>query len=134
MMATIVLLISAPAHAQFGDAIVKVNIPFNFNIATQKFAAGEYTLKPLLQNTMLLRDERGQILTSVASISIESREAPDSSKLVFNQYHGQYFLAQIWELGNTVGRELVKSPVELETAKASDSPTQQIAVNFFPRR
>jgi hypothetical protein len=131
--AMFVLLTVGMAHAQIGGDVLKVQIPFNFNIQTQKFSAGEYTFKPLLQNTMLLRNQAGQTLTSIGTNGVESKEAPSSMKLVFNGYGGQYFLAQIWQEGNSIGREVIKSPVETEMARR-DSPGQQIALSFVAHR
>lgn len=122
-----VVLAIGMAHAQIGGDVLKVKIPFNFNVGTQNFPAGEYSLKPLLPHTMLLQNQARQVLTSIGTNSVESREAQKSVKLVFNGYGGQYFLAQIWNAGDSIGQQLIKSPVELEVARKS-SPGQQIAL------
>jgi hypothetical protein len=133
IMSLFVLLAVAIGNAQFAGPTVNVKIPFNFSIGAQKFAAGEYSLQPLLQHTVLLRNQSGQVLTNILwAKSVESSEAPSSTKLVFNRYRGQYFLAQLWEAGNGIGRELTRSPAEIEMAKATDSPGQQIALSFTP--
>jgi hypothetical protein len=114
-------------NAQHDSQIMKVKIPFDFSIGTQNYLAGEYRLKPLLQHTMLLLNERGQTLTSIATNSVESRAVPGSARLVFNGYSGRYFLTQIWQAGNRSGQEAIKSPVEIEIAK---SPPGLTAVSF----
>ncbi len=126
MLGVVVLLVVGMGHAQIGGDVIKVKLPFNFSIGTQRFPAGEYSLKPLLPNTMLLRNQAGQTLTSIATNSVESTEALGSTKLVFNSYGGQYFLRQVWRAGNGTGREMIKSPVEIEMAKKY-TPEQQIA-------
>lgn len=128
-----VVLAVGMAHAQIGGNVLKVKIPFNFSIGTQNFPAGEYSLKPLLPHTVLLRDKSGQVLTSVGTNSVESSEVQRSVKLVFNEYAGQYFLAQIWEAGGNIGEELIKSPFEIEMARKY-SPGQQIALRVVAHR
>ena len=93
------------------------------------FPAGEYSLKPLLPHTMSLRNQPGQVLTSIGTRSVESTEVPKSVKLVFSGYDGHYFLAQIWNAGDNIGRELTKSPAEVDMATESSSgPGPQIAL------
>jgi hypothetical protein len=121
------------AHGQIGGDTLKVKIPFNFSVGTQVFPAGEYSLKPLLPHTMLLRNQAGEVLTSIGTNSVESNDVPSSVKFVFNEYGGHYFLAQIWNAGDSVGRELIKSPVELEMAR-THSPGQQIALRVVAHR
>src|SRR5258708_28260472 len=90
MLGVVVLLVVGMGHAQIGGDVIKVKLPFNFSIGTQRFPAGEHSLKPLLPNTMLLRNQAGQTLTSIATNSVESTEALGSTKLVFNSYGGGY--------------------------------------------
>ena len=101
--------------------------PIQLQRRTQTFPAGEYSLKPLLPHTMSLRNQAGQVLTSIGTRSVESTEVPKSVKLVFTGYDGHYFLAQIWKAGDNIGQELTKSPAEVEMAtKYSSGP--QIAL------
>jgi hypothetical protein len=131
-LALFVLVAVNVGHAQYESQSIRVKIPFDFNIGQQRFLAGEYSLKPLFQNTTILRDERGEVLTGIGTISVESREVPTSTKLIFNRYNDRYFLSQIWEAGNEIGRELTKLPVEREIAKRDNSPGEQIALTFAP--
>lgn len=122
-----VVLMVSMAHAQIGGDVLKVKVPFKFSVGTQTFPAGEYSLKPMLPHTMSLRNQAGQVLTSIGTNSVESTEVQRSVKLVFNGYDGHYFLAQIWKEGDNIGRELTKSPAEIEMA-TKYSPGQQIAL------
>jgi hypothetical protein len=123
----LVILAGSMVHAQIGGDVLKVKVPFSFSVGTGTFPAGEYSLKPLLPHTMLLRNQRGQVLTSIGTNSIESTDVQRSVKLVFNGYDGHYFLAQIWKEGDNIGKELTKSPAEIEMA-TKYSPGQQIAL------
>jgi hypothetical protein len=112
-----VMLMAGMGHAQYLGQIYKVKIPFNFSVEGQRFAPGDYTFKCALQHTLQLRNERGAFLANIATNSVESRNVPDAMKLVFNVYNGQHFLAQIWSEGNAIGNQVIKSSVEMETAK-----------------
>jgi len=83
-----VLLAIGMGQAQIGGYVIKVEIPFQFSVGAKTFSAGEYSLKPLLPGTVLLRDQAGQVLTSIGTNSIESGQAPSTVKLVFNGYAG----------------------------------------------
>jgi len=128
-----VLLAIGMGQAQIGGDVIKVEIPFQFSVGAKTFSAGEYSLKPLLPGTVLLRDQAGQGLTSIGTNSIESLQAPRTVKLVFNGYAGQYFLTQIWNAGDSIGREVIKSPTEVEMARKY-SPGQQIALRVVAHR
>ncbi len=126
LAATLLVLVTTMAQAQMATDTVKVNIPFSFNIGPQTFPAGDYTLKPLLEHAVLLRNASGRTMANVTYKSVESRESQKATKLVFNGYGDQYFLAQIWRADDNIGGELVKSAAEIEIAKRT--PTQQIAL------
>jgi len=133
VLGMIVVLAVSTAHAQIGSDVLKVRIPFNFSVGTQTFPAGEYSLKPLLPHTLLLRNQAGQVLTTIATNTVESTEVPRSVRVVFNGYGGQYFLAQIWKAGDSTGQALVKSPTEVEMARKHPSG-QQVALQIATPR
>lgn len=134
VLGMIVLFTVGVGHAQYESQVVlKVRIPFAFNVGTQTFPAGQYSLRPLLQNTISLRDQAGQVLTNIETNSVEASKAPTTVKLLFNEYGGQYYLAQIWQAGDGIGREVVRSSTEIEMARKY-SPGQQIALRVVPHR
>ena len=133
VLGMLVLLAVGVGQAQNESPVLKVRIPFTFNVGTQTFPAGQYSLRPLLQNTISLRDQAGQVLTNIGTNSVEASKAPTTVKLLFNEYGGQYFLAQIWQAGDSIGREVVRSSTEIEMARKY-SPGQQIALRVVPHR
>jgi hypothetical protein len=46
---------------------------------------------------------------------------------------GQYFLAQIWKAEDNIGRQRVRSPIEIERARKY-APGQQIALRVVAQR
>jgi hypothetical protein len=129
LLGVFLLVVVSGGYAQYGSPIVNVTIPFNFNVGPQRFLAGQYDLKPLLQHTITLRTQQGRALTNINSISIESRETPSATTLVFHRYGEHYFLSQIWVAGDNTGREITKSRSEVEIAKVVGSAEELIALN-----
>jgi hypothetical protein len=128
-----VLLAVGMGQAQIGGDVLKFKVPFTFSVGTQTFPAGDYSLKTLLPQTMLLRNQAGQVLTNIGTNSVQSSEVPKSMKLIFNGYGGQYFLTQIWKPGDSIGQELIKSSLEVEMARKY-SPGEQIALRVTAGR
>jgi hypothetical protein len=129
LLGVFLLVMVSGGCAQSGSQIVKVKIPFNFNIGAQRFLAGQYDLKPLLQHTVMLRNQQGRGLTNMTTISVRSMEPPNSTALIFRRYGEHYFLSQIWVAGDTVGREIPKSRSEIEIANAVSSTGEIVALN-----
>jgi hypothetical protein len=126
------LLTVGMLHAQSQGNILRIRIPFNFNVGEQRFLAGEYTLQPLRQHTMLLQDRSGEVVTNFFTNSVESKEAPDSAKLVFHSYEGRHFLAEMWQPGSDIGQELLKSTTEREMEKYL--PVEPVTLAFATHR
>jgi len=78
----------------------------------------------------LLVQARGGSGVMVGSNAAESLTPASKTKLVFNRYRDQYFLAEIWVEGATLGRRLLKSSREKELSKelAADLTHQPVEV------
>jgi hypothetical protein len=97
------------AQARTGRA-VKARIPFDFYLRDRVLPAGEYQVSEITDDGALLvrsADGREQSLTQTRNTSATARQAGDS-RLVFNRYGDQYFLAAAWMQGGQ-GHVLVKS-------------------------
>ena len=111
----------------------KVKVPFDSSVGTQKFPPEEYSLQGPPSESDLAWNQAGQGSTTIGTNSVESAQTQESVKLVFDEYAGQYFLAQIWEAGDNIGRELAKSRVEIEMAMKY-APGQQVALRPVAHR
>jgi len=85
------------------------SIPFDFEMANQKFAAGEYQVIDhslhayiFVQNN---EDNRSAMLIG-NTIKIGDVE-PKDARLVFNKYGDRYFLSEVWH--PAISRQLLKS-------------------------
>lgn len=69
-------------------------------------------------NVWLVESTTGHDSVVFTTGSAWTRETQENTKLVFNNYDGQYFLSQIWSAGDNTGRELRMPRVERQLAKS----------------
>jgi len=110
------MLVGMSAFAQTVN--LKADVPFNFIIRGATLPAGEYTIQGMGDGSAIaVRGASPKANTIVLSQRCTSRDAAKQSKLVFHRYGDRYFLSQVWIAGNDSGRELLKSPREMEVAR-----------------
>jgi len=108
---------------------VRANVPFNFSVGNKTLPAGAYTIETISPDAkmLLLRARVGKPSMMVGSNTAEALKGAEKNKLVFNHYGSQYFLAEIWVEGATLGRQLPKTSREKELAN-------ELAVDLTQRR
>lgn len=117
-MLSLSLLMAVISVQAQSSARLEVNIPFEFQIGSRTLPAGEYSVKRLTQNSVLVRSRDGQ-LSAIAQTpgTITANENGKQEKLVFNQYGKQYFLSQVWMARSGDGRALSESDAERQAAR-----------------
>jgi len=118
MFSLLLVVTAASVHAQSNSS--SITIPFSFNVGEKTFSAGDYTIKPNSRdsrNVWLLQSKDGHESVLFSTNHVWSRETNEETGLVFNNYDGQYFLAQIWAAGHNSGRELTMPRSEVSLAK-----------------
>ena len=116
------LLLAASANAQ---SMLKVTVPFEFIVDGQTLPAGDYMIGGLSAPTLAIQSADRNVNVMSLPHACESLNISETSKLVFHQYGGQYFLSQIWTESNNRGREYSKSAREKELAR---SFTKNVAI------
>jgi hypothetical protein len=98
---------------------VRANVPFSFSVGSKVLPAGEYNIGSIgtSTHTLLVKANHGNASMMVNTNSAQSFEGAQKTKLVFNRYGSQYFLAAIWTQGSSSGRQLPKSSREKELAR-----------------
>ena len=115
LVALAVLLMATAAHAQ--ESKVAATIPFNFVAGDRAYPAGDYLLSsdgPVLK---IIGAEQTSVTLSNAC---ENVTPSATTKVVFSQMGGAYFLKQIWLAGDSRGRELPRSKSEIRLAKSHE--------------
>lgn len=120
MLVSLLLTMSAAVvHAQSNRSTI--NIPFSFTVGHKTLPAGEYTVEPNRRDSnsfWLIQGIKDNDSVLFTTGSVWTRETPENSRLVFNNYDGQYFLSQIWNAGDNSGRELHMPRAERQLAKS----------------
>jgi hypothetical protein len=118
---SLLLTLSAVSiHAQSKRSTI--NIPFSFTVGLKTLPAGEYIVEPNRKDSnsvwliQSVKDNDNKVLFSTGSVS--TGQTQENTRLVFNNYDGQYFLSQILNAGDSSGRELRKPRLERQLAKS----------------
>jgi hypothetical protein len=91
---------------------IHANIPFDFNVGTKSFAAGEYRVQHVTPTVLAILNAAGSTVAMVQANSAFPTAAPGTAQLTFNRYGDRYFLSQVSE--DSRGWQLSKSAVEKE--------------------
>jgi hypothetical protein len=96
--------------------VMKVQVPFDFQIRDRQYPAGTYTVSR--QGAFLtLRNHSGKTLNVLTANALVRPTASPDSKLVFFEYNGAHLLTQVlWE-GDTYGSEFVRPEMEVNVAR-----------------
>ena len=117
----------ASANAQLSIPI-RAKIPFDFSVGDKKLEAGEYAFSRLSGSS----DNRMMVVSGVDSTAhlfqptfgSQVLTAKNQSSLVFHKYGDQYFLEQIWSIGELEGTQVSESSSE-RTIRHQLAQTQQ---------
>jgi hypothetical protein len=128
----IVVWLAATARAQSTPWVIKVNIPFEFNVGDQAFPAGSYSLVQPLQHLLVLRDARGQTIASAFSGGIDSPTPMASTKLKFDSFGGRHILSEVWQQQQSTGERLYPTKRRTTFAKRRSAEARETAEGSQP--
>ena len=105
-------------RAQQAERVVKFEAPFAFEVENNKLPAGEYTV--LVQSGWLQiqgKDGKGAAHALTMPVVSRGEKTVAKSHVVFHNYKGRYFLAEIWASGQEKGREMLETREEQQLRK-----------------
>lgn len=109
----LVALASAPVTANGQAKQLIATVPFDFMVGDKLLTAGQYEVNATeaagYAVVIQQRHSKSNAIRLVNTIAAQESKTP---LLVFRRYGNTYFLSQIWERGNHIGRELRKSRQE----------------------
>ena len=113
VLTMVLLMASGAANAQLGSTKeLRFNVPFDYNVGKATMKAGNCSVQHAgTQNALLIRGNGSSALALSGSVS---GKAVSETKLVFNKYGDQYFLAQVWVQGDDIGEQLPRTRIENE--------------------
>jgi hypothetical protein len=105
------------AFAQSGH-LLKVDLPFAFEVNNQQFPAGQYrvSIDASLPAVLLQGVKSKQAMYTISS-PLRSEKIREKASLVFTCYNDRYFLSKIWMTGTDSGRDLRPSRTERELVR-----------------
>jgi hypothetical protein len=127
---SLVVVIAAGTAAAQAQNVIKINVPFEFNVGQKAYSAGEYGLK-ITKNTaggarITLTDRNGRNLQTVlAAVTGEYRVG--ESEVLFSNYDNQRFLAKI--VTSESGLELSRTKSEKEIAAGLIEPGRKPSIS-----
>jgi hypothetical protein len=94
------------AQMASAEALMVVDVPFNFTAGSAQMPAGRYQVSRVTENTIALQLERGAKSLFVLTHATD-RNTPDSrAELVFDRFGSRYFLAEVWSRNSRAGHAL----------------------------
>jgi len=129
---TITFAVSAAADS-LGS--IRVDVPFEFSAGQRVFPAGKYTIRQAGVSTnglIQIRSEDGKASVFLSTHYAQSVQSRDESALIFHRYGDQYFLFQVWAVGETIGLEIPKSSMERQAARGIEANKGQSARSGEP--
>lgn len=109
---------TASAQQRIG---MRVNVPFAFTADSVAFAPGQYyvqTGEHFLTLRNIATDKTAQVI--IRSDSGSTNAGP--TRLTFKRIHGQTYLAQVWQAGQSAHSELIGHPKPLRELGQMTSP------------
>ena len=114
---------------------IRVDVPFEFSAGQRVFPAGKYTIRQAGVSTnglIQIRSEDGKASVFLSTHSAQSLQSRDETALIFHRYGDQYFLFQLWAVGDTTGLEMPKSSTERQAARGIEANKGQSARSAGP--
>jgi hypothetical protein len=124
-LSTIVLLLTALSFSFYLQAeerpLLTASVPFTFVVANVNLPAGSYTVSILPPYNMIkVQSTDGRKVAATSAIPSQKSVNSERAKLVFHRFGNEYFLAQVWEQGSNIHRDLQSGNRARELASAGD--------------
>ncbi len=109
---------SSQIQAQQAQRMVTFRAPFTFQVENTKLPAGEYTILEQAGWVQIqAKDGKGKTQVLTLPLAKHGRQSAEGSQVIFHNYAGRMYLAEIWASGQERGRELLESKEEQQLAK-----------------
>src|SRR5579864_582112 len=108
-------LTAGMASAQTGG--VRAKVPFDFNVAGKRFAAGEYMMVPGSQRVTIVSLAEGKTVALALANAVSGKTAGRTGRVIFRCYRQRCFLQEVWSPTQDNGLQILTSPAEREQAR-----------------
>lgn len=125
----LVVVLAVPLPAQ--SLRMTANVPFEFMVGAMTLRAGEYSISldsfasPGVVQLRSFDGRRGAI-SQTQPVDVRGKDPAAATKLVFNRYGDRYFLSEVCDGYDSVGRIFPVSHAERELAKSEPLQAPEI--------
>ena len=115
-MAAVLFLTAVSANAQSKQKMT-IDIPFEFTVAGETYAAGKYTIGRFNEQEpamLILKRKAGGVKKLFLTQNLKSKTTVETARIAFSKAGGSYSLAEIWTGEMEGGRQILKSKNERE--------------------
>lgn len=108
------------------QAPIHVTIPFDFNVGSKSFGAGEYSVQKTQPGAIAIQSADGRARMATTVHGAKPNDRPGIATLTFNRYGDRYFLSRVSD--SERGWELARSAVEKELIAKRAEPAKPVSV------
>ena len=105
LLSLTVLLFAGAARSQTTVLLLRVKVPFEFQVRNTILPAGDYTVVRATADILTLRDSRGNVVASAVTMPAQTLTAPRASKLIFRVDGRRNVLLGVWTSNSRYGYE-----------------------------
>jgi hypothetical protein len=129
-VAAILFLTAVSANAQSKQPMT-IDIPFEFTVAGETYAAGKYTIRrfnPAEPGMLILKKKEGNVKKLLLTQNVNSKTGVENARVVFSKADGLYSLSEIWTGDMEGGRQILKSKNERKAQRLGKAEHEKVVV------
>jgi hypothetical protein len=121
LAAAFLLLIGVHQASAQVTGSIEFTTTFPFAVGYANVPAGTYTLRPDDHDPGIFELTGKNVTVLFLTDTIEARERPATSEIVFKRYGNGYVLKDVWMQGSTVGAEAIAAEAEKHAAARGET-------------
>jgi len=124
---SLILLVGAlSGRAQTRTGELTVNIPFDFNVGEKTLPAGDYVISRNFEtpNRLTIRSADRSVAVTVYASQLNIAQQQIETRLTFNEYRGQRFLARVQSQSGRFSHELTRAQGERKLIRTVETQSQ----------
>lgn len=105
------LFAATTTYAQLSGTEMRATIPFDFSVLGKVLPAGDYEIRRITDtpDVLLISGVNNREHAVFQTEPVTARKAPNHGEIFFHRYGDSYFLSELFDGGETTGRELPES-------------------------
>jgi len=124
LLSSIVLLLAAAVTAQTVAPLIRVNVPFEFQVGNTVLPAGDYSVVRTDPYVLVLRDARNRVVATVVTTPAQLLVAPATPKVVFEMEGGRNVLSRVWAANSRFGFQFPSASRDSAVARNRSTSVQ----------